>query len=109
MPEYFPSSGVFYAAGEVDLAAATRSRIDVLSSGSYEVFVDGKPALLHDVRYAAGPSRDSGSLALAAGHHRILVRFTPDAAPLSVAVHPEFGLSLQSLPLHNQSRSTRRP
>src|SRR5215467_12485692 len=92
MPEYFPSSGVFYAAGEVDLAATTRSRIDVLSSGSYEVFVDGRRALLHDVRYAAGPSRDSGSLALAAGHHRILVKFTPDAAPLSVALHPEFGL-----------------
>jgi len=96
MPEYFPSSGVFYAAGEVDLAAATRSRIDVLSSGSYEIFVDGKQALLHDVRYAAGPSRDSGSLALAAGHHRILVKFTPDAAPLSVAVHPEFRPSPES-------------
>lgn len=92
MPEYFPYSGVFYAAGEVDLAAATRSRIDVLSSGSYEVFVDGKSALLHDVRYAAGPNRGSGSLSLAAGHHRILVKFTPDAAPLSVALHPEFGL-----------------
>jgi hypothetical protein len=92
MPEYFPSSGVFYAAGEVDLAAARRSRIDVLSSGSYEVFVDGKTALLHDVRYAAGSSKDSRSLALAAGHHRILVKFTPDAAPLSVALHPEFGL-----------------
>ena len=94
MPEYFASAGVFYAAGEVELAAATRSRIDVLSSGSYEVFVDGKPALLHDARYAAGSSRDSGSLPLAAGHHRILVKFTPDAAPLSVAVHPEFRLPL---------------
>ena len=92
MPEYFASSGVFYAAGDVELAAATRSRIDVLSSGSYEVFVDGNSALLHDARYAAGSSRDSGSLALAAGHHRILVKFTPDAAPLSVALHPEFSL-----------------
>jgi hypothetical protein len=98
MPEYFASSGVFYAAGDVELATATRSRIDVLSSGSYEVFVDGKSALLHDARYAAGSSRDSGSLPLAAGHHRILVKFTPDAAPLSVALHPEF-----TLPTHNPS------
>jgi hypothetical protein len=98
MPEYFPSSGVFYAAGDVELTAATRSRIDVLSSGSYEVFVDGKSALLHDARYTAGSSRDSGSLTLAAGHHRILVKFTPDAAPLSVALHPEF-----TLPAHNPS------
>jgi hypothetical protein len=92
LPEYFPSSGVFYAAGDVELTAATRSRIGVLSSGSYEVFVDGKSALLHDARYAAGPSRDSGSLPLAAGHHHILVKFTPDAVPLSVALHPEFRL-----------------
>lgn len=98
MPEYFASSGVFYAAGDIELAIATRSRIDVLSSGTYEVFVDGKPALLHDARYTAGSSRDSGSLPLAAGHHRILVKFTPDAAPLSVALHPEF-----RLPAPNQS------
>src|SRR5207245_104185 len=92
MPEYFPSSSVFYAAGDVELAATTRWRVDVLSSGSYEVFVDGKPALLHDALYSAGSSRDSGSLPLTAGHHRSLVKFTPDAAPLSVAVHPEFRL-----------------
>ncbi len=34
------------------------------------------------------PSRDSSSLKLGAGHHRILVKFTADAAPLSVALHP---------------------
>jgi hypothetical protein len=98
MPEYFPSSGAFYAADDIELAAATRSRIDVLSSGSCEVFIDGKSALLHDSRYAAGSSRDSGSLPLTAGHHRIMVKFTPDATPLSVAVHPEF-----SLPMRNPS------
>jgi tetratricopeptide (TPR) repeat protein len=90
LPEYFPSSGVFYAASEVDLPTATNSQIDVLSSGTYEIFVDGKPALLHDARYAAAPSRASSSLSLAAGHHRILLKFTPDAAPLSVALHSQF-------------------
>ncbi|MGZ4877320.1 MAG: hypothetical protein ACXVIO_03970 [Candidatus Angelobacter sp.] len=95
MPEYFPSSGVFYAASDIDLAIATNSRIDVLSSGTYEIFVDGKSALIHDARYSAGPSRDSSSLTLATGHHRILVKFTPDAAPFSVALHPQFELSPQ--------------
>lgn len=90
LPEYFPSSGVFYAASEVDLATGTNTRIDVLSSGTYEIFIDGKSDLLHDARYAMAPSRDSSSLFLAAGHHRILLKFTPDAAPLSVALHPEF-------------------
>src|SRR5438270_3985298 len=90
LPEYFPSTGVFYAASEVDLAAATNSRLDVLSSGTYEVFVDGKSALLHDARYAAAPSRDSSTLSMAAGHHRILLKFTPDAAPLSIGLHSQF-------------------
>lgn len=90
LPEYFPSSGVFYAASDVDLAAGTSTRMDVLSSGTYEIFVDGKSVLLHDARYAMAPSRDSSSLSLVAGHHRILLKFTPDAAPLSVALHPQF-------------------
>ncbi len=57
---------------------------------SYEIFVDGKSVLLHDSRYASGPSRDSSALHLPAGHHRVLVKFTPDATPLSVALHPQF-------------------
>jgi tetratricopeptide (TPR) repeat protein len=93
LPEYFPSSGVFYAASEVDLATAISSQIDVLSSGTYEIFVDGKSALLHDARYVTAPSRDSSTLFLAAGHHRILLKFTPDAAPLSIALHPQFDVS----------------
>ena len=95
LPEYFPSSGVFYATSEVDLAAETISQLDVLSPGTYEIFIDGKSALLHDARYAAAPTRDSSSLSLAAGHHRILLKFSPDAAPLSVALHPRFEVPSQ--------------
>jgi tetratricopeptide (TPR) repeat protein len=90
LPEYFSSSGVFYAAGEVEVAAGERTQIDALSSGAYEVFVDGKSALLHDSRFVAGLSRDSSFLPLTAGHHRVLVKFTADAVPLSVALHPQF-------------------
>ena len=95
LPEYLPSSGIFYAASEVDLPAATVSRLDVLSSGTYEVFVDGKSVLLHDARYAAAPTRDSSSLSMPAGHHRILLKFSQDAAPLSVALHSQFEVSPQ--------------
>ena len=95
LPEYLPSSGVFYAASEVELPAAAISRLDVLSSGTYEVFIDGKSALLHDARYAAAPTRDSRSLSMAAGHHRILLKFSQDSAPLSVALHSQFEVSPQ--------------
>src|ERR1051326_8718912 len=89
LPQYFASSGIFYAVSDVEIPAA-KTRIDVLSSGTYEVFVDGKSRLLHDARFALGPTRDSSALFLAAGHHRILLKFTPDAAPISVALHPEY-------------------
>jgi hypothetical protein len=89
LPEYLSSAGVYYGAGYIEVAAGL-SRIDVLSSASYEVFIDGKPVLLHDARYAAGANRDSASLHLAAGQHRVLIKFTGDAVPLSVAVHPQF-------------------
>ena len=103
LPEYFSSSGIFYAAGDVETTAGTRSQIDVLSSGTYEVFVDGKSALLHDARYAAGASRDSNMLRLAPGHHRILVKFSADAAPLSLSLHPRFQLQLEQKSLLPES------
>ena len=94
LPQYFASSGIFYAASEVEVAAGT-ARIDVLSSGTYEIFVDEKSRLLHDARYATGPTRDSTALFLAAGRHRILLKFTPDAAPISVALDPEYAIAPQ--------------
>ena len=92
LPQYFASSGIFYAVSEVEVAAGT-ARIDVLSSGTYEIFVDGKSRLRHDARYATGPTRDSTALFLASGHHRVLLKFTPDAAPISVALHPEYAIA----------------
>src|ERR1051326_6340172 len=90
LPEYFPPRGVFYAAGEIDTANVQPSQLDVLSAGSYAVFGDGRQALLHDSRYAAGSNRSSAVLRLRPGHHHILLKFTPDAVPLSVALHPGF-------------------
>jgi hypothetical protein len=90
LPEYFSASGIFYAAGEVEVSSTARTQIDVLSSGTYEIFIDGKSALLHDSRYAAGASRDASAVSLKVGHHHILVKFTADAAPISVAIHPQF-------------------
>lgn len=94
LPQYFASSGIFYAASDVEIPAG-KTRIDVLSSGTYEVFVDGKSRLLHDARYTVGPTRDSAALFLAAGHHRILLKFTTDSSPISVALHPEYAIAAQ--------------
>lgn len=90
LPEYLSGSGIYYAAGDLEISGAQTSQIEVWSTGSYEVFIDGAQALLHDARYAARGSRDASTLRLRAGRHRVVIKFTADAAPLSVAVHPRF-------------------
>lgn len=90
LPDYFSGAGVFYAAGEVEVQATQTFQVEVLSSGTYAVLIDGREALLHDSRSAAGASRDFSSVRLRAGRHRILLKFTADAAPLSIALHPRF-------------------
>jgi tetratricopeptide (TPR) repeat protein len=92
LPEYFGPSGVFYAAAELEVPNKGQEQIDVLSSGSYEVFIDGKSSLLHDSRFVAGSNHDSGAIVLTAGKHHVLVKFTADAAPLSIAIHPQFSV-----------------
>ncbi len=91
LPGYLSGSGVFYAAGELEIPGSGPSQLEVLSAGTYAVFVDGKQVLLHDERLAAASSRSSAALDLRRGHHSILVKLTADAAPISVAIHPRSG------------------
>lgn len=102
LPEYFSGPGVFYAAGDVEIPNAQVSQIqvsqiEVLSSGTYCVLIDGKEALLQDSRYAADPGRNSAVVLLHPGHHRIVVKFTADATPLSLALHPLVSRSTQEI------------
>lgn len=96
VPDYLVAPGIFYAAGEVESTASQTLQLEVLSSGTYAVMVDGHEALLHDSRSAAGSSRNSVFLKLSAGRHRILLKFAADAAPLSLAVHPRFQTSAKA-------------
>lgn len=99
LPDYFSSSGVFYAASEVEVPVSQTFQIEILSSGTYTVVVDGVEALQHDSRYATGAGRYSASLKLRAGHHHILVKFTADATPLSVAIHSRIFPGIRNLEL----------
>lgn len=88
LPDYLSAPGVFYAASSIDLRHAGAFTLDVAGAGPYIVFVDGKPALTHDSRFTLAAGRDSAPLQLAAGKHRLLLKFTSDAAPLRVALFP---------------------
>lgn len=90
LPDYLSGAGVFYAASDVRTGAERTSRLDILSPGPYTVYVDGKQVLAKDSRYATGRNRESLALRVKPGRHRIVVKFTADAAPFSVDLHPAF-------------------
>jgi Domain of Unknown Function with PDB structure (DUF3857)/Domain of Unknown Function with PDB structure (DUF3858) len=90
LPEYLSGPGVFYAASDVHTGSEQTSRLDILSPGPYTVYVDGQQVLAKDYRYTMGGNRESLQLHLKAGRHRVVVKFTADAAPFSVDLHPEF-------------------
>ncbi len=89
LPEYMSAPGIYYGAADVELAHSQMSRIEVLCSGTYSVFVDGKLALFHDSRHVAQANRASSTLQLTPGHHRVLLKFTADSTPFSISLHPQ--------------------
>lgn len=90
LPDYFSGNGVFYAESEVSTGANPVSQLDVLSPGPYAISFDGQPVLVKDSRFANKGNRESIPLHLTPGPHRIVVKFTPDAAPFSLDLHPLF-------------------
>jgi hypothetical protein len=95
LPDYFSASGVFYAATDV-MSDAGNSVFEVLSSGPYAIFVDGRLALKHDSRFAVAASTDAATLALTPGKHRVVVKFTSEATPFRVLVHRAPKLAVQA-------------
>ncbi|HKT49420.1 MAG TPA: DUF3857 domain-containing protein [Candidatus Angelobacter sp.] len=94
-PEYFSAPGIFYAIAEVQSVTNGLSQLDVLSPGPYIVFIDGRPILSMDSRYVTGANRNSATIHLAPGPHRVMVKLTTDATPFSADLHPAFSSSRQ--------------
>lgn len=107
LPEDFPASGVFYAASNVRTGNRGASQLDVLSPGPYTILVDGRRILTKDSRYAIGGNRESLIVHLQPGRHRIVVKFTADAAPFSVDLHPVFAHRSAEVPSFPLSPSFR--
>src|SRR5256714_11046850 len=89
LPDYFPGAGVFYASSDVEISRRQESVVEVFGAGPYCLFVDGKLALVHDSRLALKSARDSSTVQLLPGKHRVMIKFTLDAEPLQVAVHAQ--------------------
>ena len=88
LPEYFPRSGLYYAAAQVSAGKAAKYRLVVESDGTYDLRIDGSPLLTHDARFAQHRSTMQVELQLAPGKHRIFVKLQAAALPLRVWMEP---------------------
>lgn len=88
LPDYFPASGVFYAASTLSVPAGGNWVLRVESPGTLRVDVDGLNTILKDDRFRSTPEMVWQTVKLRAGQHRILVKFLASAAPFRVALLP---------------------
>ena len=83
LPDYMSRHGVFYAATGFSSLAVGRFTLSVQGSGAAEVYADGQRVLRANSR-----GRTSADLDLAAGPHRILLKFIGSSAPLRISINP---------------------
>jgi hypothetical protein len=86
LPDYFSTTGVFYAASDLNLVSAGEYRLRAESGGTLEIFLDGASVLKKDDRWHATPEIAWTTLRLSPGTHKLLVKFLPTAAPFRVAL-----------------------
>jgi hypothetical protein len=86
LPDYFSTAGVFYAASDLNVAAAGEYGLRAESGGTMEIFVDGASVLKKDDRWRATPEIVWTTLRLSPGAHKLLVKFQSTASPFRVAL-----------------------
>ena len=86
LPDYFDRRGVYYAASEFtsDIRGEYVLRAD--SAGTLAIAIDGRTVLQKDDRFRVSPGNVWSRVVLAAGTHRVLVKFLPSAAPFRIAL-----------------------
>ncbi|MFL6436423.1 MAG: DUF3858 domain-containing protein [Terriglobales bacterium] len=84
LPDYFPQSGVYYAASDLAVSKAGAYRLTIESDGTFEVQLDGKRVLVHDARFRQQNDITRIETGIAAGRHRVLIKLPPSGFPLRV-------------------------
>lgn len=84
LPDYFGTSGVFYAMSETSDTGEVMLRAE--SAGTVEVFVDGESVWRQDSRFEVTPPTEPRLLKLKPGTHKVLVKFLATAVPFRVSL-----------------------
>ena len=102
LPDYFSHGGVFYAASTITFQAPVTRILSVDSTGTVQLFIDGKSTIRKDDRFRDGPEVVLSSIRLTAGPHTLLVKFISDALPMRIALLPETAPQrIQVIPTYN--------
>ncbi|HWR16443.1 MAG TPA: DUF3857 domain-containing protein [Terriglobales bacterium] len=88
LPDYFPRSGVYYAAATLNLPRSARRILRIESAGTLEIFLNRRRVLRNDLRFRKGPEVVSQEIKIPAKPQAVLVKFTPQALPFRVSVLP---------------------
>lgn len=86
LADYLSGPGVLYATANVQVPSAGQYRIRVESSGTLQVLIDRKRVINKDNRLHTTPELTAATVHLAPGHHPVLVKFVPSAAPFRIAL-----------------------
>jgi Tfp pilus assembly protein PilF len=84
LPNYFPQSGVYYAASTFRSLGEQKYTITVEGDGTYELQLDGKRLLLHDSRFHSQKKIAAVETSVSVGNHHILLKLHPGAFPIRV-------------------------
>jgi uncharacterized protein DUF3858 len=105
LPNYFPDSGVYYAASNVRIAAGRNYRLVFESDGTFDARLDGELLLLHDARLRSQKRISMASRALSVGNHRLLLKLQRSAFPIRVWIEAESVAPAKAVELPEAERS----
>lgn len=105
LPNYFPDSGVYYAASNMRIAAAGDVRLVFESDGAFDARLDGELLLLHDTRIRSQKRVSVASIPISSGRHRLLLKLQRSAFPIRVWMESGSAAPVKAVELPESERS----
>ena len=88
LPDYFPRSGIYYAAADVAIEKPGAYQLTIESEGTFEVLLEGQRLVLHNARFHTQKKTSRLVTQLSGGNHRLTVKLQSSAFPLRIWISP---------------------
>ncbi len=104
LPHYLPRRGTFYAEAQFASLTPGTWMVRAESAGLLEVFLDGDRVLRQGGSLHETGLSDFASVEVAAGPHRVLLKFAGTAVPIKIAVLPATPKIIAPLKAHRSAQ-----